>query len=464
MVKTPKTRHSKTHREPVVIDLDPDQVARAVEDPVPAPDADPATTPEPQPDASADFEAWEQANPSAASEPGMNWPPAEAEGPGNAEARDQVEPVKEKPSANAENEQPRQEKMTASPNEPKSSRATGMSGLAAGIVGGIVALAGDGALQFAGILGAPGAGGSLDGVNNDIAAMKSEIAAITKSETGGEAAARVKGLSDALDQVRADVAALKSATASGSGADAELAALSDKVQSIEATVSALDKPAEATPADLGPLTEKLAALDALVKSAGDATAEQQSRLGALEQSLSQLSAKVEAQAAQPKIALSIAASALKAALDRGAPFAAELETFAAIAPDAPQIAALRIHAANGVATRAAIAAEADAAATAMAAADVPVDENAGLLQNLLSSAGSLVKVRPIGAVEGKGVPETVARLEADVQRGDYAKALAEYETLPAAAKAAGAAFAEKLKARLEAETQVDALVADAMKA
>ena len=463
MVKTPKTRHSKTHREPVIIDLDPDQVARAVDDPVSAQSEETPPVQEPDPAASADFEPWEHGQ-SAASEPGMNWTPAEADGPGSAEARDQIEPVKDDPSVNAKNEQPKQEKMTAAPIEPKSGRTTGISGIAAGIVGGIIALAGAGALQYAGILGAPGAGGSLDGVTNDIAAMKGEIAAITKSENGGEAAARVKGLSDALDQVKTDVAALKSSAASGGGADADLAALSDKVQSIEAAVGALGKGADTTQADLGPLTEKLTALDALVKSAGGATAAQQGRLGALEQSVSQLSAKVEVQAAQPKIALSIAASALKAALDRGAPFAAELETFAAIAPNAQQIAALHAHANKGVATRAAITAEADAAATAMVAADVPVDENAGLLQNLLSSAGSLVKVRPIGAVEGKGVPETVARLEADVRQGDYAKALAEYETLPEAAKAAGAAFAEKLKARLEAEAQVDALIADAMKA
>ncbi|TIT01934.1 MAG: phage tail protein, partial [Mesorhizobium sp.] len=92
---------------------------------------------------------------------------------------------------------------------------------------------------------------------------------------------------------------------------------------------------------------------------------QDGRLAALEQSVSQLSGKVEAQAAQPKIALAIAASALKAALDRGAPFAAELETFAAISPDAPELATLRSYAEKGVPTRAEIAAEMPAAANAM---------------------------------------------------------------------------------------------------
>jgi hypothetical protein len=155
---------------------------------------------------------------------------------------------------------------------------------------------------------------------------------------------------------------------------------------------------------------------------------------------------------------------LKAALDRGAPFAAELETFAAISPDAPEIAALRPYAETGVPTRAEIATEMPAAANAMVAASEPVDQNAGFLQNLLSSAQSLVRVRPIGAVEGAGAPEIVARMEVAVNQGDYAKALSEYDTLPEAVKAAGAEFAGKLKARIEVEKQVDALIASAMKA
>ena len=125
---------------------------------------------------------------------------------------------------------------------------------------------------------------------------------------------------------------------------------------------------------------------------------------------------------------------------------------------------MRTYAEKGVPTRAEIAREADAAANAMVAAATPVDQNAGFLQNLLSSAESLVKVRPIGAVEGAGAPETVARMEVAVNQGDYAKALGEYATLPEAVKAAGADFAGKLKARMEVETQIDSLIAGAMKA
>ena len=465
MVKTPKTRHSKSHRDPVTIELQPGEVSRVVDEPAPtetlneaaAADAgqseatpEDAVAQEAMRAESADFEPWEE-NEAART--------AAAEQSGSDQAFDDTP---RKP-ATAEPADPAYSFATQSapPAQPKRGVA---NGIATGLIGAAIALVGVGALQYAGVLGAPGAGASLGGINSDIASLKAQIAAISNSENGGDAAARVKGLSDEIDQVKAEVAALKSSVATEAGDAQSAGELRDKVAAMETAVAALGKADNTAAADLSPLNEKLAALDALVKSTSDAATEQQSRLGALEQSVSQLSAKVEAQASQPKIALSIAASALKAAVDRGAPFSAELETFAAISPDTPQLAALRPYAEKGVATNADIASGIDAAATAMVAAGKPVDQNAGFLQNLMTSAESLVKVRPVGAVAGTGVPETVARLEAAVKQGDYAKALAEYDTLPDAARAAGADLAGKLKARLEVQTEVDALIASAMKA
>ncbi|MHA6642511.1 COG4223 family protein [Mesorhizobium sp. A623] len=457
MVKTPKTRHSKTHREPVTIELQPGDVSGIGEEQAAAPEAteNEASGQEGMRAQAADFEPWEK---------------DEAARIAAAEQADRA-------SASADygfDDTPAQAKLAADTDtaakadfvagEPVQPRRGSMSAIVAGVVGGIIALVGAGGLQYAGLLGAPGAGASLEGVNSDIAALKTQIAAISNSENGGDAMARVKGLSDALDQVKTDVAALKASAGSQTGDTAGVTELRDKIAALETTVAALGQAGTMASSDLKPLSDKITELDALVKSAGNAASEQQGRIGALEQSVTQLSAKVEAQASQPKIALAIAASALKAALDRGAPFAAELETFAAIAPDAPQLAALRAYAEKGVATRAEIAAGVDAAATTMVSAATPPDPNGGFFQSLMSSAESLVKVRPIGAVAGAGVPETVARMEAAVNQGDYAKALAEYDPLPDAVKAAGADFAAKIKARLDVEAQIDALIANAMKA
>ncbi|MER8445155.1 phage tail protein [Mesorhizobium sp. M1066] len=498
MVKTPKMRHSKSRREPVTIDLEPGAVSRIADEDAAGQEArtdeakaeeaanasQPAVPEEPVHADQTDLEPWEHTDaraepeqpPAAATKPTSEAEipyPGSSDGPGSSDAPagktkaydysfEDASAKRTQTDGNKAKSETRDEKMAPPPE-----KRGGLNGVAAGIIGGVIALVGAGGLQFAGLLGAPGSGAgvSLDSVNGDIASLKTEIAGLKDAGGNGDGAAKMVGLSSGLEQVKADVAALKSAVEKGGAGDAAgVAALGDKVAQIETAVAALGKAGSSAPVDLGPLNEKLAGLDALVKSAGEAATAQEGRLTALEQSVSQLSGKVEAAAGQPKIALAIAASALKAALERGGPFSAELETLAAISPDAPQLAALRPYAEKGVPTRAEIASQADAAANAMVTAATPVDENAGFVQSLLSSAESLVKVRPIGAVEGAGAPETVARMEAAVNQGDYAKALSEYETLPEAAKAAGADFAGKLKARIEVETQVDALISGAMKA
>ncbi len=490
MVKTPKVRHSKSQREPVMIDLDPDQVSRVKDEPSPEvrpnseaeaeqaanasrPSESGPATPSEQPGA-AGFEPWDGVNEKPGSESGQNL------GYSFKDEPETEKPVVEGRQAESKPDQDRSvqdkrvhDKQAGGPQDNDSAgrpmpngsvepKRGGIGAISAGLIGGVIALAGAGALQFVGILGAP-ANGSLDGLNGEIASLKSQVADLRAVAASGNGAAQVSGLASALDQVKADLAALKTEVGQDSDS-AEISALGGKVTEIETAVAALRQASNAAPVDLGPVNEKIAALDTLVKSTGETATAQEGRLAALEQSISQLSSKVDAQASQPRIALAIAASALKAALDRGAPFAAELDTFAAIVPDAPEIGPLRAFAEKGVPTRADIAAQTEAAATAMVAADVPVSKDEGVFARLLTSAESLVKVRPVGAVAGTGVPETVARMEVAVTQGDYAKALAEYDTLPEAAKAAGADFAGKLRARIEAEKQVDALVSSAMKA
>lgn len=456
MVKTPRTRHSKSSREPVTIDLESDQVSRVEKADTDAPTPEPVpSTPEPAVKAEETVKAAAEAKP--------------AEPPVRDHARDYSFTEKpaskpdEKPAAEIAKDTARPTEKAA-PAQPEPAPRGGIGLLAAGIVGGVVALAGAGALQFAGVLGAPGGYASTDS-SGRIAELQAQVSDLAASRGDDGSAQRIESLSAGLDQLKGELASLKSAVEASAGSSDNgeaLAALSQKVGELETSVAALGEAARPEAVDLGPVNERLAALEQQVRAAGDGVEQQASRLAVLDQSLADVTGKVEEQAGQPKIALAIAASALKSALERGAPFKAELETFAAIAPEAPQLAGLRSYAEQGVATRTEIAAQVDAAADAMVAADNPVDDNTGFVQRLMSSAEKLVKVRPIGAVEGAGVPETVARLEAAVTQGDYGKALAEYEALPAPVQAAGADFAAALRARMEAEAQVDALVAETM--
>ncbi|MBN9274459.1 MAG: phage tail protein, partial [Mesorhizobium sp.] len=347
MVKTPKTRHSRPQQQPMTIELGPDDVSRMADEPS---KPEPEASAEPEPEAVADSgEAASRAEKSGTEDPGATT--AEAphrafgygfdEPPAGNEANARQAADSDAAAKAGERNDARRE---ASP--PPADGGAGLGGrIGAGVIGGVVALLGAGALQYAGLLGAPG--GVTSDFAGQIADLKGQISAMKNGGDNGTGT-RIDGLSAALDQVKADVVTLKAAMAPAQGGDdGELAALSDKVAEIEKSVAALGRGGNAQPVDLGPVNEKLGALEAELKVAGDAAGEQQAKLTALEQSVSQLSAKVEAQASQPKIALAIAAAALKSALDRGAPFAAELDTFAAIAPDAPQLAALRSYAEKG---------------------------------------------------------------------------------------------------------------------
>lgn len=447
MVKTPKTRHSKSHREPVTIELEPGAVSRMTDEQTTRTQADASRTGE-----SFAAETVQTSAPEGKTDAGTgrytsydysfdNDQPAAAKAEAIAQA-DAAPGVAAKP-------------------EPRRSA----SSIGAGLAGGLIALVVAGGLHYAGVLDVPSASDGAAGVEEmqaEIASLKSQIADLNAASSSTQLTGRVDGLSTAVEQVKSEVEALKSTTGQPASGDA-LAGLDQRIKQIETTVASLNGGGEAA-TEIAALNEKVAGLDAALKAAGEATKAEDSQIATLQQSVTTLAAKVEAQASQPKIALAIAASALKAAVDRGAGFTAELETFAAISPDAPELATLRAYAEKGVATRAEIVQDMDTAANTMIAAAKPVDQNAGIFERLVSSAESLVKVRPIGAVEGPGVPETVARMEAAVKHGDLAKALAEYETLPDTAKAAGADFAAKLKARLDAETLVDQLVAGAMKA
>lgn len=457
MVKTPNIRHSKPRKAPVTIDLEASRVAE--DTPAVAPqEAESGTTAKaaeaesPQVAEASQAAADDTASARQESSAGTHSAGTQS----SAFGRDAGGTTSARAASSARSSTP--------PPAAPAPRRGGVSALAAGIIGAIIALAGWGALQYAGILpgrpAAPGNEAALQALSQKVAdldaRLESQAAAGVDS---GAAAQAVADLTGRVDKLAADLDAARKAMETGGGADqAALAALQEKIAGIEGKLGEAG-----TSGDVAALKDAVASLDAAVKSAAEAANAGNGRIAALEQTVAALSAKVDAQASQPKIALSIAASALRAAIERGQPFAPELETLAAISPDLPQLAALRGYAEAGVARREDLVAEMDAAADAMIAAAKPVDGNAGYLDRLWESAASLVTVRPVGSVAGKGVPETAARMEVALKAGNLAGALAEYETLPDAAKQAGAAFAGKIKARLDVEKLADAAIAEAMK-
>jgi hypothetical protein len=476
MAKPPRIRHSKSRRDPVTIDLDASEVER-VRDEQPA-----------EAEAQEDAARLEQA---AQAEEGVAVNAAdEALASDAADASDErVRPNAADESLAAEQaEEVPSEKETDAPAAgrpleqdseerrygrtaavaPQPARPTGMSAaLAGGLIGAVLALIGAGALQWAGMLPPPrdDAGvvdaASLDVLRAEIAALRQEIAAGETAGSDGaltqalsESGSRIDALAAEIEQLQSGLEELRTAGQQGGGADpAEVQALASRLAQLESAVSAEDEGAA-----IEAVTQSLASLQAAQQQATEAVAANDERLAALEQQLSSVTQRVEQQAEEPRMALAVAATALKSAIDRGTPFMAELETYAAIAPDAPEIAALRDLAASGVPTRAEIEQVIPDAAARMIEAASPADPNAGFFDRLATSARSLVQVRPVGQVDGDSVEAKIARMEVALREGDYAQAIGEFETLPEPVRAAGSEFIEKVRARLAA----DQLVAKAL--
>lgn len=487
MVKSPKIRHSKSITEPVTIELGAGDVSRIPPESEAAKPAESAANPAaaetatPSPDAKrADADRAQDAAKPQADRPAGPSPAADRPDAGKTSAGQFGREASSKPTPPPPPPPPRKD---APPPPPRGG--TG-GALAAGLAGAVIALAAaGGGAWYAGWL--PPSNGAAAPASDEITTLKGEIAALRDNiaalranpvplpAEGGDSAAltdvnaRVEGLATSIEDLRGQLGKLGEAAGNAPAADA--AALDE----LRTGLATLEGKMAALPADGGAAVDavkgEIARLDAGLKSASDAAAaatEAARQAGArseeIAKSVEALSAKVAEQDKTPAIALAIAASSLKAAVERGTPFATELDTYASLAPDAPEIAALRELAAGGAPTRAEIGRGMNAAADAMVQAGRTVDPNAGFLDRLWQSAQSLIKVRPVGEIEGTGVPATVARIEAAVTAGDYAKALAEYETLPADAKAAGAAFMGKVRTRLAADQAVDKALAAALRA
>lgn len=440
MVKTPRTRHSKATNEPDTIDLGPDAVSRLKAQEADAAAEAQASPPEPE---TAETPV---AEPHAA--------PREADAEASSGS-----PFGREPAAPVANEKTR-----------------GSAGaFSAGIAGGAVALLIAGGLHVAGLLplgttSAPGTDNSaqLSFLEEQLADLRAKLSSLEGAGDGPALAGRVtaaegkvSALDEAVEALRAQIAQLGRAEGEAA-APLDLSPLEARIAALETALADARKDAPEQ-GDLAAVEQALAGLRDEVTATREAQAAAGTRFEALEQALARVDERLSEQAKLPATAAIIAASSLKAAIDRGGSFATELDTFASLAPEAPQIEPLRAYASGGVATRAQLAAESNDAAHAMVAVSVPIDPNAGIVDRLWSSAIGLVQVRPIGTVEGDGVPEIAARIDAAVQAGDYERAIAEFATMPDEAKAAGASFMERVEARLEVDRLIDAALSASLR-
>ncbi|CAN7326400.1 mitofilin family membrane protein [Rhizobium sp. LjRoot30] len=388
MIPEDPSRHSKKPDEPVIIDLSAEDVTEAEKSRL----AD-----EPSQTAEAEIETVEQAETIDSAPETADRPQPEAE-----TARPVFEPQQTV-------EKPRQQPATAAL-------------IAAGIFGGIVALAGAGSMQYAGYL--PGASPAIDNsaLTSEIEALKAQVATLVSAPAPQADTGAIEQRLTTLEQAAANPAV--------AGDDGVVSALQDKLAGLTETV------------------------DRLSSAAGEA----QSGTGQLTQRLDAIEKKLSEPQNDGTVARTIALTAIKAAIDRGGPFVTELETLSSVSPDDPAVTSLQPFATAGVASRADLVKQFEAAAPAILEAVNQPDPNAGLGDRLLTSAMSLVTVRDVGNVEGATPEAVIARIEDKVKRGDLKAAVTEWDGLPEAGKAAAAGFKKALDERMQIEDLVNAAV------
>lgn len=169
------------------------------------------------------------------------------------------------------------------------------------------------------------------------------------------------------------------------------------------------------------------------------------RIAALEQSTRSNEREL---AADDKVSRrAVVASALRDAVERGNPFAAELAAAKLFAADAGVLAPLEDFAATGIPSTIALARELSALAQPMMQTLGEPVRTGGVIEKLQASAEKLVRIRPVGEAPGNDPATVVARIEAKAARNDIAGARDDLAKLPATVRAPAESWIKRAAAR-----------------
>jgi hypothetical protein len=162
--------------------------------------------------------------------------------------------------------------------------------------------------------------------------------------------------------------------------------------------------------------------------------------------------------------LTIAAEALRAAVERGAPYQAELAAVKSLGGGANETAPLEQFAAAGVPSATALAQQLAALLPTLQPKSGTAPDDGNYLERLKSKAQLLVRITPVNAPQGDGPSAALERLNADAAHADLAGALADIARLPEPAQTAVAPWTATVKAREAAIAASRQIAADALAA
>jgi hypothetical protein len=387
-----------------------------------------------------------------------------------------------KPAADAE-------QATSAPEDASGARAGASSGRAlpyvVGIAVGAVGVAAIGAaLWFAGLLpvhdtalpqsmsAAPGAAAPQSATSTSNA--QGQQASVTEEISG-----RLGRIEQALQGPPRIDAALAGRVAA---AEAQAKALGD---SLAALTRRVDELAAAAQSGLAEAKAAAAAADAAKDAAKNAAQSStqsgvqrsdiealESRVAAVQNAMKSLDADLaqrtsSSNAGDRVMRLAIAAEALRAAVERSAPFQAEFAAVRALGADPKATAQLEPFAAQGLTSTMELGRELGALTPALSRTMEPEPTNNSILAKLESGAQKLVRITPVGtsaAPVGDDPAALIARLNAAAARGDIEAALAEIAKLPDEARALAETWTNKADARRAALAESRHIAAEALAA
>ena len=313
-------------------------------------------------------------------------------------------------------------------------------------------------------------------------------------------AAATKELSARLDKIEAALASQQSALSSQQAALAAQrpdTALASRVAAAEAetktlgdSLAALNRRVEGIAATTGNALARADAATAAVEAAKSAAQQSgvqradldalanrvaavegtMNRLAAIESGVKALSenlAKIErrpASADDRAARTTVAAEALRAAVERGVPYQAELAAVKSLGVDDSVLAPLEPFAADGVPSIALLARELTALTPALVRASGAAPNEDSFLGKLQANAQKLVRVSPVDAPPGNDAGAIIARVDVAARRSDIVAAVAEIARLPEAARALAAPWVKKAETREAAIAASRRVAADALAA
>lgn len=381
------------------------------------------------------------------------------------------------PPADKKTESTRHASPSGSPNSSKKtdpvSHGFGTLALAA-LFGGVIALGGMGLLTQAGLFGGDESGEPVVSVTesdltalrqtlqSDITRLEESISGFSSDSVQADASEAVQSLSGRIDTIQQDLQAL----AGDSNAAPQIAALVKRLEGVESRLVEFgnrpENPSGSTAQELSALESKVDSIAQQSETTDTQIVALEKRMDALEKTAAEIpkaAAEVERLRTQQadaneKLARTVTANALRAALRNGSSLGEPLDSAVSIVGENEDSQKLRELDAAGYTSPEQLQSQFPAVSAAILEASArPEDE--GMVSKLFSNAKSLVRVRPDGPQEGDGVEAIVSRIEADLNKGDLSGAYSEWEKLPAAEQAVSRDWAEQLQQRSQVDILVD---------